>query len=236
MDTTTMLAAFGLTRQEAKLYIALHGRGAATGYELARDTGVSRSNAYASLASLADKGAASVIDGAPLRYQAVAAGEFCANQVRTLREYQARLERELVLVDDEDSPYLTIRGGKNISNKIKTIIAGTAQRIYLAMPAHILREFVPLLEEAAARKRKVVVITGSGVKIAGAIVHHSKTLTDSVRAIADSAVTLTGELNASESCSCVYSMKKNMANLIRESIRNEIRLIELQENGGAKQP
>lgn len=47
---------FGLSRQEALVYEQLLARGKQTGYEIARSTGISRSNAYTSLAALVEKG------------------------------------------------------------------------------------------------------------------------------------------------------------------------------------
>lgn len=222
-----MLTAFGLTQQEAKLYIALHGHGGATGYEAARLAGISRSNAYAGLSSLADKGAARLVDGKPQRFVAVPAAEFCAGRIRRLDGYRARLEQELVLVDDEESPYLTIRGSANIADKVAAIIAATASRIYLAMPAHAAREFVAQLEEAAGRGVSVTLVTDAQLDVASAVVHRAPQLASSVRVIGDSAMTLTGELTGSDECTALYSVKKNLVNLIRDSIRNEIRLIEL---------
>ena len=57
MDTNQLiekLMAFNLTRQEANIYLALHEAGAKTGYEIAKQTGISRSNAYNALAGLVD--------------------------------------------------------------------------------------------------------------------------------------------------------------------------------------
>ena len=53
---------FGLSRQEALIYEQLLARGKQTGYEIARDTGISRSNAYTSLAALVEKGAAYLVE------------------------------------------------------------------------------------------------------------------------------------------------------------------------------
>lgn len=236
MDTPAMLTAFGLTQQEAKLYISLHGHGSATGYEIARLTGISRSNAYAGLASLVDKGAANVIDGKPQLFRAVPVAEFCANRIRNLSEFGQALERELVLVDEEDCPYLTIRGSRNIADKVKTIIAATKTRIYLAMPGHLLRGFIPMLEELAGRGVKVVAVSNGRVRIPGGVVHQSLHLPDSIRVIGDSAMTLTGELDGSDECTCLYSVKKNLVNLIRDSIKNEIRVIEMTAHGAQAAP
>ena len=66
MDIIENLMRFGLTRQESTLYVQLLAEGAMTGYEAAKATGISRSNAYTSLAGLVDKGAACTVDGTPL--------------------------------------------------------------------------------------------------------------------------------------------------------------------------
>ena len=49
---TERLMEFGLTRQEASIYQCLLTEGKVTGYEVAKQTGISRSNAYNSLASM----------------------------------------------------------------------------------------------------------------------------------------------------------------------------------------
>ena len=46
------LISFGLTRQEATIYTALLTHGDMTGYEVSKETGISRSNAYAALSNL----------------------------------------------------------------------------------------------------------------------------------------------------------------------------------------
>ena len=51
------LMEFGLTRQEAGIYGCLISEGKTTGYEVAKQLGISRSNAYNSLASMTEKGA-----------------------------------------------------------------------------------------------------------------------------------------------------------------------------------
>ena len=49
------LTEFGLTRQEACIYECLLREGKVTGYEVAKLIGISRSNAYNSLASMTEK-------------------------------------------------------------------------------------------------------------------------------------------------------------------------------------
>lgn len=56
------LMEFGLTRQEAGIYGCLISEGKTTGYEVAKQLGISRSNAYNSLASMTEKGAAYLVE------------------------------------------------------------------------------------------------------------------------------------------------------------------------------
>ena len=59
---TERLMEFNLTRQEANIYQCLLTEGKVTGYEVAKQTGISRSNAYNSLANMTEKGAAYLVE------------------------------------------------------------------------------------------------------------------------------------------------------------------------------
>ena len=68
MDTIEELKYFGLTGQEATIYVCLLSREQLTGYEAAKETGISRSNTYTALAGLVEKGAAYVMEGQIAQY------------------------------------------------------------------------------------------------------------------------------------------------------------------------
>ena len=70
------LIAFNLTRQEAAIYVEFLNHGEMSGYEVAKETGISRSNVYSALQSLAEKGALYLIEGESTRYTPVAVGDF----------------------------------------------------------------------------------------------------------------------------------------------------------------
>ena len=55
MDAIDLLIQFNLTRQEAAIYLALLSEDGMNGYEVAKRTGISRSNTYTSLAALVEK-------------------------------------------------------------------------------------------------------------------------------------------------------------------------------------
>ena len=87
---TEELLHFGLTRQEANLYLTLLTHGELTGYEAAKLTGISRSNTYNALAGLVEKGAAWVMEEHVTRYVAVPFEEFSGNVIRHLQKKKKR--------------------------------------------------------------------------------------------------------------------------------------------------
>ena len=90
------LMEFGLTRQEAGIYGCLISEGKKTGYEVAKQLGISRSNAYNSLASMTEKGAAYLVEeGTTKKYVSVPLDEFCRNRIRRLEESQRWLKKHI---------------------------------------------------------------------------------------------------------------------------------------------
>ena len=100
MDVIELLMYFNLTRQEATIYITLYKEGEVTGYEVAKKNGISRSNTYASLASLVEKGAAYSIEGNAMRFTAVPIEEFCTNKISVITSYSIHYTKlyDLLLV------------------------------------------------------------------------------------------------------------------------------------------
>ena len=102
MEITERLMHFNLTRQEATLYLLLLKAGRLTGYEAAKQTGISRSNTYTALAGLVEKGAAYIMEeGKVTRYTPVVPEEFCNNKIRRLTEQRDELLKELPGVQNE---------------------------------------------------------------------------------------------------------------------------------------
>ena len=81
MNFIDSLNDFGLTRQEGTIYSALLNHGEMTGYEVAKDTGISRSNVYAALTALVEKGAACLIEGESTKYRPVEITLFTSNRI-----------------------------------------------------------------------------------------------------------------------------------------------------------
>ena len=229
MDAVTLLMRFGLTNQEARAYRTLCAEGEMTGYEAAKATGISRSNIYTALAGLVEKGAAYLSEGNATRYSPVPAEEFCSSRIASLQRDREELIR--ALPDRIDSPegYFTVAGETNILNRMRAMLRGAKMRVYASMSVQIMEQIRPELQNALERGLKIVLITESAFRMEGAVVWHSEKKKRQIRLIVDSACVLTGDLSDGEFSTCLYSRKKDLTDLFKEDLKNEIRLIQLTE-------
>lgn len=231
MDTNQLiekLMAFNLTRQEANIYLALHEAGAKTGYEIAKQTGISRSNAYNALAGLVDKGAAYTEEGTATRYVAVHVSEFCKNKIRALHETEEYLVAHMPKEREEVTGYLTILGDEHISDRVREMLLHAKHRVYLEMEEAILEQFISELEELCGNGIKVVILTDKRETVSlQATFYENAVKKDRIGVITDSTYVLTGEYGKKEDSSCLYTGQKNFVQLFKDSMKNEIKLIEL---------
>ena len=219
------LIAFGLTRQEAIIYTTLLTHGEMTGYEVSKETGISRSNVYAALSNLADKGAAYLIEGDSTKYLPVNAETFTKNILSELQEKAAYINEHAPEKQVQTDGYITIIGGRNIQNKLLQMIKETRIRIYISASARIVDAYEEELSELINQGKKVVIMTDSSYNLDGAIVYHTDPEPGQLRVIIDSSFVLTGELTGSEEDNCLYSGQKNLVTVMKEALKNKIVLL-----------
>ena len=196
MEITERLMHFNLTRQEATLYLLLLKAGRLTGYEAAKQTGISRSNTYTALAGLVEKGAAYIMEeGKVTRYTPVAPEEFCNNKIRRLTEQRDELLKDLPGVQNEAEGYITIKGNAEIISKLQNTVLNAQARIYVSASAAVMELLRSELATALSRGLKVVIITGHDFQLPGAICYNTVKQSAQIRLIADSHTVLTGDLD-----------------------------------------
>lgn len=222
------LMSFGLTRQEATVYFSLLTNTQMTGYEVSKQTGISRSNAYNALAGLVDKGAAYMLEGNPTKYIAVDIKEYCNNKIRSLTENKQYLIQNIPRKKEENEGYITISGIQNIYDKIRNMLESAKERVYVAMPKQQLNMFEQQLKSLIQSGIKVVVISEEKWDIPGALVYVGESLDQQVRVITDSKYVLIGEFEEKEG-TCLYSGQKNFVRVFKDYLRNEITLIQYKE-------
>lgn len=199
------------------------------GYQLTKISGISRSNTYTSLSSLVEKGCAYTIEGESKLYSPLSIEEFCSNRVRTLQIAKQELLALAPQKREELQGYMTIAGISHIRDKIKNMMQATSKRIYLSASKKMLDLFSSEIEALVAKGIKVVIITDEATYIANARIYISGTPIKQVRIISDSTKVLTGDFEDTGDASCLYSEKKNLVDLIKDSIKNEMTLIEMSK-------
>ena len=229
MNNIDGLINFGLTRQEATVYEALLIHGAMNGYELAKRTGISRSNAYTTLDRLVERGAAYLIEGDSLQYTPVSLNEFCSNRIRNLEIGKKRLLETMPKKRDDPEGYITIRGRSQIIDKMRTMIRDSMKRVYISAPGNVLKEINLEIAQVIERGTKMVIISQKDISVLGATMYLMDKPQNSIRLIVDSQNVLTGDIEEEDS-TCLYSNKKNLVELMKGSLRNEIDIIEMKRS------
>jgi len=226
------LVQFGLTRQEANIYLCLLRNKDLSGYEVSKITGISRSNVYSALASLVEEGAAYLLEGETNKYTAVAIEDFCENRIRRLMELKQELAAQIPQIRDNSEGYITISSHRHIMDKIYTMLKHVECRVYLSMPAEYLEQFRQQLEQLAVDGKKVVLLVSEqpAAEIKGSITYLTGRRDQQLRLIVDSSYVLTGEMTGDTTDSCLYCAQKNFVNVFKDSLRNEIKLIQLTRN------
>lgn len=236
MELIEQLICFGMTRQEATIYLVLVTEGPLNGYEVSKHTGISRSNAYNALAGLVDKGAAYIIEESSSKYCPVEIEEFCTNKLRSMSKLKEELVKHIPKRREESNGYVTIRGKEHILNKVKNMIAGAQKRIYISAVKEVLIEIQEELKAAADRKIKVVVITEDSLwNLPETIIYYyNEKKQMQLGLIVDTMTVLTGEIAEGNDATCLYSRNKNLVIVFRDMLKNEMKLIEINRKKGEK--
>jgi len=218
------LATLGFTGQEAALYRALLEHGDLNGYEAAKETGISRSNAYHALASLVEKGFADRIEGESLRYAALPVQDLSTLLRRRTESAMAQLARSAPARKTASAPFLSVTGRDKVLEKMGLLIDTARDRVYLSAAADDLDEIRQPLESALARGIRVTVLSNRSWRLEGAVCLSRRKPRGQIRLIADGNRVLTGELNAAQAA-CVLSENVHLVSLIKDSLTQEIELV-----------
>lgn len=227
------LMEFGLTRQEAGIYECLLCEGKVTGYEVAKILGISRSNAYNSLASMTEKGASYLVEeGSTKKYVPVPLEEFCKNYIRRLEESKRWLVEHKPSEKTHTEGYVTIEGARNILDMLRNLLMKAEERVYISCTRNYLLLLVEEVEQLISAHKKVVIITDQAVNFKNAKVYIGEPRGMQIGIITDSKYVLTGEYGEGSMNTCLYSGQKNFVELYKRSLSNEIKLLAIQEKEG----
>ncbi len=224
MTIVDALKNLGFTQQEATIYIKLAATTSMTGYEAAKSSGISRSNVYASLSNLVDKGFAYTIEGNPVHYVAITKEDLILNAKRNFSTTIDIINEKLSTTSITSEPYITISGLKSVLDKMKNIILQADERIYVSVNAKILKELEEELIISCEKGLKIVVLSSEDISCGEHIFYCTKR-NASIKLIADTKEIMAGTLEQS-----LYSKNTTLVNIIRESLIDEITLITERSN------
>lgn len=219
------LTKLGLTPIEATLYTTLCKHGALTGYEVAKLCGISRSNVYAGLYSLLDKGKCYLLEEEPNKYMAIPKEELLLSAKREFEQIYEALEtlypQSLIASD----PYITIKGYQNVVDKITNTILSCHSHLYILTTSDILEVFKDVLSEISTTKR-VTIICNSHLIVGEALIHVKAKSPLGFHMIVDTSCVITGDLSHTSS-QCLYTTNQSLVRLMRESLITELEMIRL---------
>lgn len=219
------LKAFGLTGQEATIYETLLRHGSMTGYEVSKETGISRSNVYSSLNGLVEKGAAFFCEGEVTRYTPENVEVFTENVLKELSKKAEQIKKEAPKEAKKPEGYITINGTKHIKAKIEEMLETCELRLYVMASESILREYDEILKRLVNEGKKIVILSDN-YSLTNACVYKTAPEKGQIRLITDSSNVLTGTFENSEEDACLYSTEPNLVAVMKEALKNKIILIE----------
>ncbi|ABB15587.1 TrmB family transcriptional regulator [Carboxydothermus hydrogenoformans] len=150
------LKALGFSEYEAKAYLALLNLGEATGYEVAKNSGIPRSMIYQTLNKLIEKGAVQKIQGEPVKYLAEPPPEYLE---RLKEEFSLKISEAKKALEALTPPGAKERvihlNGEQIAGRIREMLQKATKNIKLLASMAMVLPYQELLENA--RQRQVAV-------------------------------------------------------------------------------
>lgn len=145
----------GFTDLEAKCLHVLAVSGTQTGYEIAKGLGVSRSNVYAALQKLAEKGAVLTSHGEPTVYQSVPIEEIGERMEAELQASIRYVKEHLPKQEAHRSEYFSLEGDTKVIERIRSDLRKAKEEAFCDLSP----------EEAKLLKEDIRVATTQGVRV-----------------------------------------------------------------------
>lgn len=229
MDFNNTLHKLGFTPIEATVFITLCKHGALSGYEVAKLTGISRSNIYAALYSLQEKGKCQVSEGETTKYIAISKEELLLSTKRELTKTLSEIEQFYPNPIEIQEPYVTIRGYDNVLNKIKNSILLCKSHLYLLCSASCIDLFRDELL-AICSDRRITIICEADINLSNQItIYNRQRDPKGIHLIIDTQSVITGDLEP-EHAQCLFSKNDSLVRLMRESFVTELNMIALNKH------
>ncbi len=234
-DVISLLQELGFTEHEARAYQALLQHNPATGYELAKISGIPRPNIYPVLQKLEARGAAVRIASDDItRYLPVPPEEFLK---RIDRQFQATLGQVgpllQTLMQPAEANYIwNTEGYPNLLAQARTLIRNTATELLIALWPEEARALADDLAQAEARDLEITTLCLAACPqecggCRGQIFRNKVVETPDARwllLVPDSKEALVGEIPATQQVAVVRTRQRLLVRMTRWFIQHAITL------------
>ncbi|HHP5608321.1 TrmB family transcriptional regulator [Bacillus cereus group sp. BfR-BA-01446] len=149
----------GLSDLEARCYLTLHEESNLSGYEIAKRVSVSRTNVYAALRSLTDKGMCRAIEANPILYDAVPIDQLIRLLKSDFEQSAKVLLEELNTPPRDAGLFYNWQGDKSIKLTIKRLVSNADKSIVVDIWAEDIHWVEEALVDAEERGLAVTLIT-----------------------------------------------------------------------------
>lgn len=228
MDFNNTLHKLGFTPIESTVFITLCKHGALTGYEVAKLTGISRSNIYAALYSLQEKGRCYVSEGETAKYMAISKEDLLLSTEREMKQTLDEIKQLFPNAIESNEPYVTIRGYQNVINKIKNSISLCESHLYLLCSSTCIDLFKDELL-AISKRCRITIICETHLSLGPDIITYNRSKDPKgFHMILDTKSVITGNLDL-EHAQCLFSKNNSLVRLMRESFVTELDMIALKK-------
>ena len=230
------LKSLGLTGHEAQVYISIAQKGQQTGYEISNATGIARSNIYAALSSLLDKGIVYKVTKDPARYLAIPPEELKDKVLHSIEQAADLVIENLPTQKEVQDLVISLEGEELILDKIVYLLQHAKATIYIDGASTDLKFFAPYLIQARNQGIKVVIISLGICPVEGMLVYENHSPATwivspgrPIRLIVDSSLILTGELGRGNLSRGIFSSNVSLVMTTKHSFTQEIILAEVRK-------
>lgn len=156
-----LLKEFGLPSNGSKAYLSLLRSSPATGYEISTQSGIPRSAIYSVLNRLESVGIINSIGDNPKRYIPLSTSSLMEHfsHLNTHRLQGLKKAFDSLEIDDEAFDFWHIHGYRNLTIKMREVIANAKNKIFLSAWAKEIEVVETELDDAAARGVEVTLFS-----------------------------------------------------------------------------
>ncbi|WP_138495197.1 TrmB family transcriptional regulator [Paenibacillus pinistramenti] len=234
------LRKLGLSELEAKCYAVLHEKSRSSGYEVAKHVSVSRTNVYAALRTLHDKGICRVLEGDPVLYEAVPIKQVIKLLQSDFDRTARMLMEELAAPPSAPPFFASWKGERLAAQTIRRLIANAGKTILIDVWAEDLHRIEASLLEAEQRGVSVhLMMMGECHTPLKHVIVHQRPKADLSQIrhftlLCDQETALIGSFGTQAEESVLESNHPSIVDLLVNAYEHDVVMLRIEEDFGAE--